>query len=41
MIVVEIRQISGQLVRIGAVQAGAAEHEVDLVMEHVRRNTAP
>ena len=38
---VEVGQIGGQRVRIGAVQAGAAEHQVDLVVEDVGRDAAP
>ncbi len=41
VIVVEIAQLRPERVRVGAGQARAAEHQVDLVAEHIGRDAAP
>ena len=41
MIVIEIGEFGRERVGIGAGQAGAAEHQVDFVVEHIGGDAAP
>ena len=41
MVGVQIGQLGGQRIRIGAVQAGAAEHQLNAIMEDIGGDALP